>query len=85
MVVQVSKCWATPTSNTKDVNEYVFIDNYAVPSEETNDVTIETNCQGKKAEFWFNSFSFNVPEVTGKTLEVKVYSDLIGTNNQIYV
>ena len=58
LVLQVSKCWATPTSNKDDVNQYVFIDNYGVSKGEEDDVAIDVNCQGATAEFSFNSFAF---------------------------
>ena len=58
LAVQISKCWATPSPNKDDLAQYVFIDNYGVPTEEEDDVSIDSNCQGATAEFWFNSFSF---------------------------
>ena len=58
LVLQVSKCWATPTPNKDDVNQYVFIDNFGVSPGEEEDVAIDVNCQGATAEFSFNSFAF---------------------------
>ena len=58
LVLQVSKCWATPTPNKDDANQYVFIDNFGVSPGEEEDVAIDVNCQGATAEFSFNSFAF---------------------------
>ena len=85
MVVQVSKCWATPTPNKDDANKYIFIDNYGVPATEKDNVAIDVNCEGSKAEFWFNSFSFSGLRPAGKTLIVRIYNDQIAIYNRTYV
>merc|ERR1712174_93887 len=56
LVLQIKKCYATPTANGDGEKVYEFIDNYQAL--EANDMALTNNCEGTTAKFWINSFAF---------------------------
>merc|ERR1712193_496464 len=56
LVLQIKKCYASPTANGDGEKVYEFIDNYQAL--EANDMALTNNCEGTTAKFWINSFAF---------------------------
>lgn len=58
--LQLKKCWATPSANPHDEENYIFIDNYCGDSQEKNDgnLVIMSNGMTHEATFQLASFTF---------------------------
>ena len=57
LVLSVRKCWATPSADSDDTNQYVFIDNYC--NIEHNFLNIVKNGVDQSAQFSLQSFQFS--------------------------
>ena len=58
LVLLAEKCWATPSSDSEDENQYVFLDNFCSTVDEDGSFNIGRNGVDREAQFELESFEF---------------------------